>query len=189
MPTTEIDGLVTRYEVRGDGFPLLLFSPGGFDARLDNWATHGVYQRTRLVDRLAERYRCIAFDRREAGASGGRVERVTWAHYAEQGRGLLDRLGIERAAVIGGCVGASVAAVFATRHPQRAAGMVLYSPAGGARYRMTQHRRFAEHAAFVAAHGLGAVVDRAASGAGFSKDPAVGPWGPVLRSAPAKARS
>jgi pimeloyl-ACP methyl ester carboxylesterase len=189
VPTTTIDGLTTRYEVRGDGLPLLLFSPGGFDARLENWATHGVYQRTGLVDRLAQRYRCIVFDRREAGASGGRVERVTWAHYAEQGRGLLDHLGIERAAVLGGCVGASVAAVFATLHPQCTAGMVLYSPAGGARYRMTQHRRFAEHAAFVASHGLGAVVERGQNTTdGFSKDPAVGPWAPVLRSDPAFAQ-
>ena len=46
MPTATIDGLTTHYEIRGEGFPLLLFSPGGFDARLANWATHGVYRRT-----------------------------------------------------------------------------------------------------------------------------------------------
>ncbi|RBM17694.1 alpha/beta hydrolase [Prauserella sp. PE36] len=190
MPTTVIDGLTTRYEVRGEGFPLLLFSPGGFDAKLENWATHGVYRRTGLVDRLAERYRCIVFDRREAGESGGRVERVTWADYAAQGRGLLDHLGVERAALLGACVGCSVATAFAVARPERTAGMVLYSPAGGAGYRMTQHRRFAEHAAFVAAHGLAAVVDRVKNtAAGFSTDPAVGPWAAVLRSDPAFAQT
>lgn len=182
VPTTTIDGLRTRYEVTGDGPALLLFSPGGFDATLANWSTHGVYRATGLVEALATRYTAIAFDRRESGDSGGRVERVTWAHYAAQGAGLLDHLGIERAFVLGGCVGASVAATFGVAYPKRTAGMVLYSPAGGARYRMTQHRRFAEHAAFVAAHGLGAVVERArGSGAGFGTDPAVGPWAPVLR--------
>jgi pimeloyl-ACP methyl ester carboxylesterase len=185
VPTTEIAGLTTRYEITGEGPPLLLFSPGGFDARLENWATHGIYRRTGLVPRLAERHTCIAFDRREAGASGGRVERVTWAHYAAQGRGLLDHLGIERAALMGGCVGCSVATTFAVAYPERTTGMVLYSPAGGARYRMTQHRRFAEHAAFVAVQGLAAVVDRAKNtDAGFSADPAVGPWAPVLRTDP-----
>jgi pimeloyl-ACP methyl ester carboxylesterase len=185
VPIIEIAGLTTRYEVTGDGPPLLLFSPGGFDARLENWATHGIYRRTGLVGPLAEHHTCIAFDRREAGASGGRVERITWAHYAAQGRGLLDHLGIERAALMGGCVGCSVATTFAVAYPERTTGMVLYSPAGGARYRMTQHRRFAEHAAFVAAHGLGAVADRAKnSEAGFSIDPAVGPWAPVLRTDP-----
>lgn len=183
MPTTTIDGLTTRYEVTGEGPALLLFSPGGFNATLENWATHGVYRRTGLIDELARRYTCIAYDRREAGESGGRVERITWAHYARQGAGLLDHLGIGRAFVLGGCVGCSVATAFAVGHPGRTAGMVLYSPAGGARYRMTQHRRFAEHAAFVAAEGLPAVVARArATGAGFSADAAVGPWAPVLRS-------
>ena len=185
MPTTVIDGLRTRYDVTGNGPALLLFSPGGFDATLANWSTHGVYRTTGLIEALATRYTCIAYDRRESGASGGRVERLTWAHYAAQGAGLLDHLGVERAFVLGGCVGASVAATFGVTRPERTAGMVLYSPAGGARYRMTQHRRFAEHAAFVAAHGLAAVVERArTSEAGFGTDPAVGPWAPVLRRDP-----
>ncbi|MEQ3549834.1 alpha/beta hydrolase [Pseudonocardia nematodicida] len=185
MPTTTIDGLTTRYEVTGDGPPLLLFSPGGFNATLENWATHGVYRITGIVERLAERFTCIAYDRREAGRSGGRVERIGWAHYAAQGAGLLDHLGIGRAFVMGGCVGASVATTFAVQYPERTCGMVLYSPAGGARYRMTQHRRFADHAAFAAANGLAAVVARArGSDAGFGADAAVGPWAPVLRRDP-----
>jgi pimeloyl-ACP methyl ester carboxylesterase len=185
VPSTTTDGLATRYEVSGAGPPLLLFSPGGFNARLGNWTTHGVYRRTGLVRRLAERYTCIAFDRRESGESGGRVERITWGHYAAQGRGLLDHLGVERAFLMGGCVGCSVATTFAVAHPERTAGMVLYSPAGGARYRLTQHSRFARHAAFVAEHGLPAVTDRAKrSEAGFSEDACVGPWASVLRTDP-----
>lgn len=185
MPGTTIDGLVTHYEVSGAGPPLLLFSPGGFNARLDNWASHGVYQRTGLVRRLADHYTCIAFDRRESGESGGRVERITWGHYAAQGRGLLDHLGVERTFLMGGCVGCSVATTFAVAHPDRTAGMVLYSPAGGARYRLTQHARFAQHAAFVAEHGLAAVVELAnGSEAAFSDDPSVGPWASALRTDP-----
>lgn len=190
MSTTTIDGLTTRYQLFGEGPPLLLFSPGGFNATLGNWSTHGVYRRTGLIEALARHYTCIAYDRREAGESGGRVERITWASYAAQGAGLLDHLGIERAFLLGGCVGCSVATAFAVAHPHRTAGMVLYSPAGGARYRMTQHRRFAEHAAFVAANGLAAVIERAReTGAGFSADAAVGPWAPVLRSDPAFAEA
>jgi pimeloyl-ACP methyl ester carboxylesterase len=182
VPTTTIDGLVTRYEVTGTGPALLLFSPGGFNATLENWRSHGVYRRTRLVDALEERYTCIAFDKREAGGSGGRLERVTWRHYARQGLGLLDALGIERAAVMGGCVGCSIAAVFAVEHPERTLGMVLYSPAGGPRYRLNQHARFARHAAFAEEQGLRAVVELARAGtAGFSDDPRVGPWASVLR--------
>ena len=45
MPTADIDGLATRYELLGDGPPLLMFSPGGFDARLENWRTLGLYKK------------------------------------------------------------------------------------------------------------------------------------------------
>ena len=35
----------------------------------------------------AKHYTCIVFDRRECGESGGRVERVTWAHLRGAGQG------------------------------------------------------------------------------------------------------
>lgn len=190
MPTTTIDGLTTYYEVTGQGPALLLFSPGGFDATLDNWATHGVYQRTGMLAALQRSFTCIAFDRRESGRSGGRVERVTWQDYADQGMGLLDHLGVERAHLMGGCVGCSVAAVFAVSHPGRTGKVVLYSPAGGFAYRRKQHERFAQHAAFVAGQGLAAVVAEAvAGGASFSQDPRVGPWSTVIRTDPDFARA
>jgi pimeloyl-ACP methyl ester carboxylesterase len=69
MPTASIDGIETRYEVTGSGPPLLMYAPGGFDANLEKWATQGVYARIKLLDHLPEKYTCIAFDRREPGAS------------------------------------------------------------------------------------------------------------------------
>ena len=189
MPTATVDGIPTRYEVSGDGPPLLMFSPGGFDSTLDNWTRHGLYPRIELMARLRERFTCIAFDRRESGRSGGRLERIRWDHWVAQGAGLLDHLGIERAHLIGACVGCSTAAAFAVAHPARTDRMVLYSPAGGPRYRMTQLARFGAHAAYVAAEGLAAVVELARSGtAGFAADPRVGPWVTVLRTDDAFAK-
>jgi pimeloyl-ACP methyl ester carboxylesterase len=183
MATAVVDGIATRYEVIGSGPPLLMYSPGGFDSRLENWTSLGVYGRTGLLAQLAARYRCIAFDRRESGLSGGRVERVMWSDYVAQGVGLLDHLGIDRAHLMGGCVGCSSVVAFGVAHPERVLSMVLYSPAGGARYRLTQHSRFETHAAFVRAAGLAAVVELARSGDdGFTKDPRVGPWVTVLRT-------
>lgn len=183
MPTAVVDGISTRYELSGSGPPLLMFSPGGFNGALENWVSFGVYSRLNLLEHLGRRYTCITFDKRESGRSGGRVEPVTWSDYAAQGSGLLDHLGIERAHVLGGCIGCSIVAALGVAQPERLASMVLYSPAGGPRYRITQHRRFAEHAAYVEEHGLARVVALAVGGdATFSQDPRVGPWASVIRT-------
>jgi pimeloyl-ACP methyl ester carboxylesterase len=177
LPVVDIDGIATHYEVTGEGPPLLMFSPGGFNATLANWTSFSLYARLGLVDQLAKSYTCVMFDRRESGASGGRIERITWADYAAQGKGLLDHLGIARAHLMGGCVGCSAVAVFATSWPESTMSMVLYSPAGGARYRMAQYARFARHLSFVAERSLLTAIDHAlASDQGFTQDPRVGPW-------------
>lgn len=182
MPHAVLDGIDTRYEVSGTGPALLMFSPGGFDATIEGWSGTGIYRRLGLPQRLAERYTCIRFDRREAGASGGRVERIGWHHYVRQARALLDELGISCAHLLGGCVGCSTAVAFAVADPARVTSLVLYSPAGGAAYRMKQHARFAQHLAYVARNGLAAVVRLARdSDMGFSDDARVGPWVSVLR--------
>lgn len=183
MPIAVIDGIATRYEVAGSGPPLLLFSPGGFDSSLDGWRTVGIYQRLRLLDHLTREYTCISFDRRESGQSGGRLERITWNDYVAQGLGLLDHLGVGQAHLMGGCVGCSSVAALAVAHPERVLSMVLYSPAGGAKYRIRQHSRFTRHLAYVEEHGLDQVVALAKStDKGFTADPRVGPWAGVIRA-------
>ena len=148
MPTAIIDGISTRYEVLGSGPPLLMFAPAGFDASMDKWRTTGVYTRIKPLDHLPAKYTCIVFDRRETGQSGGRVERIAWAHYVAQGKGLLDHLGIERAHLMGGCMGCSPVMAFGVMHPEMVLSMVLYWPVGGAKYRISTHQRFVQHLAY-----------------------------------------
>lgn len=186
MPQAVIDGIETRYEVVGEGPPILMFAPGGFDASLDKWSNLGIYAKIKLLNHLPEHYSCILFDRRETGQSGGRVERIGWEQYVAQGRGLLDHLGIEKAHLMGGCMGCCPVAAFASRYPDRVLSMVQYWPVGGAAFRMNGHRRFAIHLAQVEEGGLQRVVDLALSTTdGFGKDPRPGPWAPVLRRDPA----
>jgi pimeloyl-ACP methyl ester carboxylesterase len=185
MPTTLIDGIATHYEIRGDGPPLLMFSPGGFDATLDKWTTLGVYERIRLLDHLPKKYSCIVFDRRETGRSGGRVESISWDHFVAQAKGLLDHLGHSAAHLLGGCMGCSVALAFAVAHPRATRSMVLYWPVGGAHFRIKGQGRFAAHLAEVESQGLARVVDRALKTTDtFGKDPRVGPWAPAVRANP-----
>ena len=182
MPFATLDGIATRYEVLGSGPPLLMFSPGGFNATLDAWSTIGAYARNKPLDHLTRHYTCIVFDRRETGQSGGRVERIGWQHFVAQGRALLDHLGIERAHLMGGCMGCAPVAAFAAAHPERSLSMLLYWPVGGARYRLSSHQRFAEHLGYVAQHGLEKVAALVAeTGKPFGVDPRGGPWASVLR--------
>ncbi len=188
MPTTVIDGIATRYDVIGSGPPLLMFSPGGFNATLEMWSSLGVYARTKPIQHLAQKYSCIVFDRRETGQSGGRVERVTWAHYVAQGKGLLDHLNIKQAHLMGGCMGCCPVMAFAVAYPEVVQSMVLYWPVGGAKYRLTGHQRFAEHLAFVHQQGLAQVVALVQKdGKPFGADPRGGPWASVIAHDPAFA--
>jgi pimeloyl-ACP methyl ester carboxylesterase len=183
MATAIIDGITTRYEVMGSGPPLLMYAPGGFNATVETWSTQGIYAKIKLLDYLPKTYTCILFDRRECGQSGGRVERVTWAHYVAQGKGLLNHLKIERAHLMGGCMGCCPVLAFAVAHPQATLSMVLYWPVGGAKYRISSHQRFAEHLAFVQQHGLDGVVALVAKdGKSFGADPRGGPWAAVIKA-------
>lgn len=188
MATATIDGICTHYEVTGSGPPLLLLAPGGFDATVEKWSTLGIYAKTRPLHHLATGFTCIAFDRRECGRSGGRVERITWMDFAHQAKGLLDHLGVQRASIMGGCMGCSVALAFALAYPEATDKMVLFWPVGGAKYRINSHQRFAEHLSFAVQNGMEAVVKLVdAGGKAFGADPRGGPWASVIRSNPAFA--
>lgn len=182
MPTAVIDGIATRFDVVGSGPPLLMFSPGGFDATLEKWSTLGVYAKTKMLAHLSQHYSCIVFDRRETGQSGGRIERVTWNDYVAQGKGLLDHLSITRAHLLGGCMGCCPVLAFAVAHPEMVLSLVLYWPVGGAKYRINNHQRLAEHLAYVQQHGLDAVVALVRKdGKAFGADPRGGPWASVIK--------
>jgi len=159
-----------------------MYSPAGFDATLDKWKTQGVYAKIKLLEHLPKHYTCIVFDRRETGASGGRVERLTWAHYVAQGKGLLDHLKIERAHLMGGCMGCCPVVAFGIAHPQRVLSMILWWPVGGAKYRISTHKRFADHLSYVEQHGLAGVVALVMQeGKPFNAEPRGGPWASVIK--------
>jgi pimeloyl-ACP methyl ester carboxylesterase len=186
MPSVAIDGITTRYEIVGPKLgaapPLLMYAPGGFNATIEAWSTLGIYAKIKLLDHLPRTFTCILFDRRECGQSGGRVEPITWMDFVAQGKGLLDHLGIPRAHIMGGCMGCGPVAAFGTAHPQMVASMILFWPVGGYKYRLSSHKRFAEHLGFVRGEGLKAVVELVQrDGKPFGADPRGGPWASVIK--------
>ena len=180
MPTATIDGLEVSYVTRGSGPALLMLAPGGFDATIEKWKTAGVWKGMQPLDALANDFQVIAYDRRESGDSGGRVERLSWALFAEQGKKLLEHLGIDRAFVLGGCMGCSVATAFAARYPEATHALILHWPVGGYRWKMNAGDRLARHLRFARDNGLSGVVKRAHEGKSFWQDPEAGPWASVI---------
>ncbi len=182
MPYAEINGINIHYEVRGSGAPLLMMAPGGFDSTIQKWDTSGVWAGMKPLETLTSRYTCIAYDRREAGLSGGKVERVSWTTYAHEAKGLLDLLAIPHAFVLGGCMGCSTATAFGVTYPEATLGLLLHWPVGGVRWRQNGLERFQAHFDFVRANGLDAVVNMAKKACSFWAEPKAGPWASTICS-------
>lgn len=176
MPTAIIDGLEVNYLTRGSGPPLLMLAPGGFDATMEKWATAGVWKGMKPLDTLSSEFTVVVYDRRESGASSGRVEKLSWTLFAEQAKALLNHLGIEEAFVLGGCMGCSVAVAFAARFPTSTRALILHWPVGGYRWKLNGQDRFGRHLRFARENGLAGVVKRAHEGKSFWQDPEAGPW-------------
>jgi pimeloyl-ACP methyl ester carboxylesterase len=180
MPSANINGIEIVYEVHGEGPPLLMLAPGGFDSTIEKWSTAGVWAKMDTFKTLGRHYQCIAYDRREAGMSGGRIEPLSWSLYADEGAGLLDHLHVDKAFVLGGCMGCSVAIAFGARHPERARGLLLHWPVGGYQWRRNARNRFAQHVDYVRENGLKGVVQVSREKPGFWAEPRGGLWSAVL---------
>lgn len=183
MSLANINGLQINYVVKGAGPPLLLFAPGGFNSVIGNWtAAEGknAWKEMDGLEALSRHFTVIAYDRREAGLSGGRVEPLSWKLYVQEAKELLDVLGVPRAFVLGGCMGASLVAAFAAVHPESCKGLLLNWPVGGYRWMQRGHSVFNRHIAFARAEGLASVAARAKQKANFWADPETGPWAAPL---------
>jgi pimeloyl-ACP methyl ester carboxylesterase len=85
--------------------------------------------RLALGERLAARHRVILIDRAGLGWSERKRRRGSSPSYqAAILHDVFDRLGIERAVVVGHSWGGALAAAFALDHPARVAGLVLLAP-------------------------------------------------------------
>jgi len=166
--------------IQGKGPHLLMFAPGGFRSVISRWTAEGgkrEWQEMDALNTLSKHFTCIAYDRRESGQSGGRIEPLNWDLYVREAKELLDLAGARQAFILGSCFGASLALAFAVRHPAACKALLLHWPVGGYRWMMKGHTFFRRHIDFVRAHGLGAVVERAKAGENFWLDPEIGPWG------------
>ncbi len=181
MAFTTINGIKIQHEIQGKGTPLLMFAPGGFGSTLARWTAAGgkrEWQEMDALTTLSKHFKTIAYDRREAGLSGGRIEVLDWSHYVLEARAMLEFAGETKALILGSCMGAALATAFAARHPQACLGLYLHWPVGGYRWLMKGRTFFQRHMDFVREHGFAAVVARAPQKGSFWEDAEIGPWGP-----------
>jgi pimeloyl-ACP methyl ester carboxylesterase len=180
MPFATINGIRIHTLVQGSGPHLLMFAPGGWRSVISRWTAAGGKEAFGQMDGIAalsRHFTCIAYDRRECGLSGGRVEPLNWNLYVAEAKALLDLAGAKEATILGSCMGASLALAFAVRHPAACKGLILHWPVGGYLWMSKGHGFFRRHMDFVRANGLAAVVARAPRGENFWLDPEIGPWG------------
>lgn len=117
------DGTVYElvYELTGpDGAPVVVLIHGlGLNRGCWQW----------LVPNLAERYRVLAYDLLGHGGSAAPPPNPTLRTLTDQLAGLLDNLGIDRAAIVGFSLGGMIARRFAQDHPLRVTALgILHSP-------------------------------------------------------------
>jgi len=121
MPTFSSDGIEIAYIDEGAGEPVLLIHGFASNAAT-NWVGTG------WVDTLTQAgFRVIAYDNRGHGRSAKLYDLADYGAptMAEDGRRLLDHLGIARAHVIGFSMGARIAAFLGINHPDRVRSLVF----------------------------------------------------------------
>jgi len=178
MPFATLDGIKTHYVKQGSGPCLMMMAPRAFESTLQSWE-HGKWNDMNAVEALSKHFTVIAYDRREAGQSGGRVELLTWKVFAQHAKLLIEHLAVERTFVLGACMGVGVAVQFASLYPEACAGLILAHPVGGHRWRNRMHLFFNRHIAYARENGLEAVRGRA-TGKSFMRDPEAGPWATAI---------
>lgn len=119
MPHVQLRDIVAWHEEAGAGPAILLLAGLGGHSGL--WSPH--------VPDLARGRRVIALDNRGAGRTGAPDKPYSIPGMADDAAQLLDRLGVERAAVAGHGMGASIALELAAARPALVESLVLIGAA------------------------------------------------------------
>ncbi len=127
MATFERDDISLYYEIHGEGFPILLFAPGGMRSAVSFWRG----SEWDPIEALSPHFQVIAMDQRNAGQSKAPVSASDgWHTYTADHIALLDHLGIEKTHLMGGCIGGPYSFGVIEQAPERVAAAVLQQSIG-----------------------------------------------------------
>ncbi len=115
MPKVHANGIDIYYEIHGSGDPLILINGLGYDL----WMWH------KMVPGLAEHFKVVTFDNRGVGKSDKPKGPYSAQMLADDTAGLLEALGIERAAVMGHSMGGFIAQALVLSRPEMVSKLIL----------------------------------------------------------------
>jgi len=117
MPhTTSNDGKKIWYDVLGQGEPLVLI--GGSSLVHRQWDF--------IIPLLQDHFKVILYDQRGAGLSDRSPEGITVDQWADDLKGVLDELGLEKTHIFGTSNGSFIVVKFAAKYPERTGAIIHY---------------------------------------------------------------
>ncbi|MDC0035763.1 alpha/beta hydrolase [Chloroflexi bacterium] len=121
MAFAEVNGISMYYEVHGEGIPVV-FAHGSGGNHISWW---------QQIPYFSKFYKCIIFDHRTFGRTPDEPEPKGRTAFADDLKGLLDYLEIDKVAIVAHSMGGRTAAVFSLRNPERVTALVFSGTNGG----------------------------------------------------------
>jgi pimeloyl-ACP methyl ester carboxylesterase len=119
MPEVKVNDIQMYYEMKGEGFPLVMINGG--NESLDCWDP-------RLIEALSNTFELVLFDNRDVGrTSASDREYADLRLCADDTAGLMNALDISKAHVLGFSLGGMIAQEVAINYPEKVSKLVLYS--------------------------------------------------------------
>jgi 3-oxoadipate enol-lactonase len=134
MPKAEVNGINVYYEAHGRGEPLFLVAGMGADHR--SWFPQ--------ITALGRYFKVIPFDGRGIGKTDRPRELYTFEVLASDVVGLMDRLSLDSAHILGESLGGIVAQETAINYPQKVRKLVLANTSVGRGVEMQLHPALVE---------------------------------------------
>lgn len=174
------DGATIHYEVYGAGYPLLLIAPGGVSSQVEFWQRSAINP----IERFSASFQVIAMDQRHAGRSLAPMRPFSYDTCNADQLAVLDHLGIERAHVMGGCIGCAHIWRLISNAPARITAAVCQDPVGldASNTMDVFYRMFHETVRLARAEGIEAVINSAEDNPLFVANNAAGPFAPLLHA-------
>jgi pimeloyl-ACP methyl ester carboxylesterase len=119
---TASDGVRLAYAISGSGPPLVR-APHWFTHLEHDWSNPAIRP---WVEDLSRRYQLLRFDQRGTGLSDREVAEISLEAHVRDLESTVDAAGFERFALLGASQGASLAIVYAARHPERVSHLIIY---------------------------------------------------------------